>query len=169
MESFRTNSTSDTAIEAVLTILDRLAQVLVNEESAPWARFIVREQMRPTEAFDILYEKLMGEMPRHLSSLVHYIGGGRYTPAEARMTAMALMGQAFIFRFARAALYRAMDWSEVTAEGAAAIRQTIRAHSIAILNDIRSEEHTSELQSLMRISYAVFCLKKKKKTINKTI
>src|SRR3546814_1242843 len=32
---------------------------------------------------------------------------------------------------------------------------------------IRSEEHTSELQSLMRISYAVFCLKKKKKH-NKT-
>src|SRR3546814_5260685 len=31
----------------------------------------------------------------------------------------------------------------------------------------RSEEHTSELQSLMRISYAVFCLKKKKKS-NKT-
>src|SRR3546814_10392238 len=29
--------------------------------------------------------------------------------------------------------------------------------------DVRSEEHTSELQSLMRISYAVFCLKKKKK------
>src|SRR3546814_6521624 len=29
----------------------------------------------------------------------------------------------------------------------------------------RSEEHTSELQSLMRISYAVFCLKKKKKKI----
>src|SRR3546814_10188423 len=31
--------------------------------------------------------------------------------------------------------------------------------------DARSEEHTSELQSLMRISYAVFCLKKKTKTI----
>src|SRR3546814_2786809 len=30
----------------------------------------------------------------------------------------------------------------------------------------RSEEHTSELQSLMRISYAVFCLKKKTKTKN---
>src|SRR3546814_1474400 len=32
----------------------------------------------------------------------------------------------------------------------------------AILPPARSEEHTSELQSLMRISYAVFCLKKKK-------
>src|SRR3546814_2645437 len=31
---------------------------------------------------------------------------------------------------------------------------------------LRSEEHTSELQSLMRISYAVFCLKKKKKSFN---
>src|SRR3546814_7905083 len=33
----------------------------------------------------------------------------------------------------------------------------------------RSEEHTSELQSLMRISYAVFCLKKKNKTIHTII
>src|SRR3546814_5264202 len=32
----------------------------------------------------------------------------------------------------------------------------------------RSEEHTSELQSLMRISYAVFCLKKKKRTKERT-
>src|SRR3546814_9531725 len=32
---------------------------------------------------------------------------------------------------------------------------------------VRSEEHTSELQSLMRISYAVFCLQKKKKHTNK--
>src|SRR3546814_9886492 len=33
------------------------------------------------------------------------------------------------------------------------------------LGEGRSEEHTSELQSLMRISYAVFCLKKKTKTL----
>src|SRR3546814_7872161 len=38
------------------------------------------------------------------------------------------------------------------------------------LSPKRSEEHTSELQSLMRISYAVFCLKKnKKKNTNTTI
>src|SRR3546814_2279804 len=34
---------------------------------------------------------------------------------------------------------------------------------LKVLTPNRSEEHTSELQSLMRISYAVFCLKKKKK------
>src|SRR3546814_3447183 len=36
------------------------------------------------------------------------------------------------------------------------------------LGDQRSEEHTSELQSLMRISYAVFCLTKKQTTYNLT-
>src|SRR3546814_8523970 len=35
------------------------------------------------------------------------------------------------------------------------------ADPLADITNIRSEEHTSELQSLMRISYAVFCLKKK--------
>src|SRR3546814_2852001 len=39
----------------------------------------------------------------------------------------------------------------------------INALSEAGISRYRSEEHTSELQSLMRISYAVFCLKKKKK------
>src|SRR3546814_5690402 len=37
------------------------------------------------------------------------------------------------------------------------------SHRGCAYRDLRSEEHTSELQSLMRISYAVFCLKKKKK------
>src|SRR3546814_1786539 len=40
-----------------------------------------------------------------------------------------------------------------------------RRHPVA--SGYRSEEHTSELQSLMRISYAVFCLKKKKKKYTK--
>src|SRR3546814_3297775 len=41
--------------------------------------------------------------------------------------------------------------------------QTFRPSAFPALGAGRSEEHTSELQSLMRISYAVFCLKKKNK------
>src|SRR3546814_4756835 len=44
----------------------------------------------------------------------------------------------------------------------------LRLGTGAMMPWTRSEEHTSELQSLMRISYAVFCLKKKKKMINYT-
>src|SRR3546814_10806351 len=51
-----------------------------------------------------------------------------------------------------------------TASIGAAIRtESQSANLLGKGNLSRSEEHTSELQSLMRISYAVFCLKKKKK------
>src|SRR3546814_4503893 len=52
----------------------------------------------------------------------------------------------------------------VSADGAEPAKVSIVGDNVievAVGND-RSEEHTSELQSLMRISYAVFCLKKKK-------
>src|SRR3546814_1178184 len=42
------------------------------------------------------------------------------------------------------------------------VNSAVIAQTANILMYLRSEEHTSELQSLMRISYAVFCLKKKK-------
>src|SRR3546814_7095223 len=47
-------------------------------------------------------------------------------------------------------------------ERMAAAAERMEDEALAVERDIRSEEHTSELQSLMRISYAVFCLKKKK-------
>src|SRR3546814_7148208 len=52
------------------------------------------------------------------------------------------------------------DFSDADCMGAQHVVMHIAAH------EDRSEEHTSELQSLMRISYAVFCLKKKKHKIN---
>src|SRR3546814_6880010 len=66
-----------------------------------------------------------------------------------------------------------VDWPIVTDDRAAEIlgaaQRVGRCEIGAQLHPwvTRSEEHTSELQSLMRISYAVFCLKKKKKHTNK--
>src|SRR3546814_2488626 len=50
---------------------------------------------------------------------------------------------------------------------AAVSRYDDRQRDARACGSARSEEHTSELQSLMRISYAVFCLKKKQKRNNK--
>src|SRR3546814_4509605 len=57
-----------------------------------------------------------------------------------------------------------LDLSKVDA-GVLALREEVTAVD-EVLDVCRSEEHTSELQSLMRISYAVFCLKKKTKHVN---
>src|SRR3546814_9561508 len=59
------------------------------------------------------------------------------------------------------------DFSCAAPDGICAPSSTIDDRALAMISaegtdgDTRSEEHTSELQSLMRISYAVFCLKKK--------
>src|SRR3546814_7428408 len=63
---------------------------------------------------------------------------------------------------ARAARWRALGLSACFVAGFSMVFLILGA-SITAIGRLRSEEHTSELQSLMRISYAVFCLKKKKK------
>src|SRR3546814_7282365 len=63
----------------------------------------------------------------------------------------------------------AVGWATRSIERTLGIRPGVIPNSGGSLpNDIRSEEHTSELQSLMRISYAVFCLKKKKQQQHNT-
>src|SRR3546814_1276616 len=90
---------------------------------------------------------------RHLSRLVR----GDLSPSSRRIEDEAvapLRGKALRRAMAGASLlystvYGAPCTLEINADG----------------NLARSEEHTSELQSLMRISYAVFCLKKKKQNL----
>src|SRR3546814_1504424 len=55
----------------------------------------------------------------------------------------------------------ASSWKAPASSGSTGRPKIVLAAAPALI-DPRSEEHTSELQSLMRISYAVFCLKKKK-------
>src|SRR3546814_955225 len=54
------------------------------------------------------------------------------------------------------------DSGEILLNGESATERHVRERQVGfVFQHYRSEEHTSELQSLMRISYAVFCLKKK--------
>src|SRR3546814_10224909 len=56
---------------------------------------------------------------------------------------------------------RVTSMNGVTIERQQPLDFAAKADAVIIGSGVRSEEHTSELQSLMRISYAVFCLKKK--------
>src|SRR3546814_10216128 len=80
----------------------------------------------------------------------------------------------FRSRFAHLRLLR-LDGAGIEAHHIA-FRDALLGHALDALEQLflvrrdqrnRSEEHTSELQSLMRISYAVFCLKKKNKEIKR--
>src|SRR3546814_2994414 len=76
-----------------------------------------------------------------------------------------VQGQAMLGRFVHDICGCKSDWNmpDYVSEAVERIRAQVGADEV-ILGLSRSEEHTSELQSLMRISYAVFCLKKKNTT-----
>src|SRR3546814_3222355 len=73
-----------------------------------------------------------------------------------------------LFRSKPRAAWRSLPWACSTraeCPRGTALRDALEQGQIR--DGSRSEEHTSELQSLMRISYAVFCLKKKKRRTKK--
>src|SRR3546814_7365883 len=72
---------------------------------------------------------------------------------------LALLVQILDAAVLQALAHRPLDQCLGPAQEPLAIGQALASRLEAA---VRSEEHTSELQSLMRISYAVFCLKKKK-------
>lgn len=127
----------ESAIEALLMVVDRFAAMMVMPESAAWARFVVREQMEPTEAFDILFENVMGPIAMRGTGLLVRISGGRLGVVEARLKLIAIFGQTLVMRISRAALMRLTGWTEIGPDEAAEIRRTVRAHTLAILDSIR--------------------------------
>src|SRR3546814_9294716 len=79
------------------------------------------------------------------------------TGPERRVVGIHLLGEAAdeILQGFAVALKRGITLDD--------LRDTVAIHPTSAEEVVRAEEHPSELQSLMRISHAVFCLKKKKK------
>jgi TetR/AcrR family transcriptional regulator, regulator of cefoperazone and chloramphenicol sensitivity len=135
----RNDEAPDAALSALLTIIDRFVEIMVHPDSAVWARFIVREQMEPTEAFDVLYGGMMGRLVDHLSALIVRVDKGQCDAALARLKTVAIVGQALVFRVARATLLRATGWTDVDQSSATAIKRIVRDHTIAILTNTRGD------------------------------
>jgi TetR/AcrR family transcriptional regulator, regulator of cefoperazone and chloramphenicol sensitivity len=104
------------ALERFVRTAGRL--LATSPKAERWARFILREQLDPTDAFEIIYNSIMGRMHRTLTALVAAVLALDPESDEARLEAFSLLGQALIFRFARAAVLRRMGWEAIGEEEA---------------------------------------------------
>src|SRR3546814_3880217 len=96
---------------------------------------------------------------------MHVYGDPQAYAAGAGDTLRIATYNVSLYDDAAGGLVRRLESGDERARRIAAVLQRVRP-DIVLLNEFdRSEEHTSELQSLMRISYAVFCLKKKNKEL----
>jgi AcrR family transcriptional regulator len=120
---------------AILALLGGFADIMMNDDLAPTARFIVREQMSPTPAFAILFDAMQPLIER-MHQLLQRISGNRLSHDQVRIRTLALFGQALAFRFARATLMRATGWQSVGAAEISGVRAVVVAHTNAILADL---------------------------------
>ena len=121
-------------------LLSSLVNAMLREETAPFVRFIVREQQEPTAAFDIIYGGVMGRVLARLCELTGVIAQGRITDIEILVRVIALMGQVLGFRVARAATLRLTGWNEVGEAERALIDRVIQSHLGAILDHLEQEQ-----------------------------
>lgn len=122
-------------IAAAESVLAALFEVLSQPRTVGWARLIVREQQQPTEAFDILYDGLMGRMLGLLTRLVAIATEDDADGERARLCALMLVGQVLMFRVAHAAVRRHMRWGgEYGDAERAAVLDQLRIHVAAILD-----------------------------------
>lgn len=120
-------------------LLARMAEVMLSGRSDDWTLFILREQMRPTAAFDRLYDGAMGDLARTLAALVRVATGGA-DPRAAQVATITLIGQVTTLRSGRATCLRLLGHDALTDRDAADLTGRIAANIDAILDRLRAEQ-----------------------------
>jgi AcrR family transcriptional regulator len=114
------------ARELLAAILTAMAAVFVGEESESWARYMIREQMQPTEAFNRLYGALMGPMLEALRTLLGVILDDDPASERVRLRAVALIGSVIIFRVGHAVVVAQLGWDEAKPEHVDKVQAIVR-------------------------------------------
>jgi AcrR family transcriptional regulator len=128
-----TESEANQALEMLHRLNGAFVQMLTSDESAPWARLILREQQQPSDGFDILYDGIMHRMFSVTTQLVHRARKGKKGAQQAKLTAVTILGQALVFRAARTAVMRQMDWDRLDAAEVETIKAMLRRNVTAML------------------------------------
>jgi AcrR family transcriptional regulator len=131
-----TDISIDDAKSRIALIVGGMSAIMMQDEIAPIARFIVREQMNPTPAFAVLYDGAMRHIVEPMVVLLGTISGDSLTIEELRVRCIALMGQVFALRSARAALMCITGWEHVGPRETGLVRDVVVANTRAVLADL---------------------------------
>ena len=119
------------AAGAACEIAAEMVRVLLSDDTAAWARLIVREQQDPSKAFDTLYDGFMGRVFNAVLTLTKLARGG--DDLECRVIAVGIVGHAITFRSARAAVCRVFGQETFGPADVSAIQNLVRRNVRAML------------------------------------
>jgi AcrR family transcriptional regulator len=112
-EGDRKRAARDEAIELLSVMMQSMAVLFASSASAPWARFLIREQLEPTEAFKRVYYGAMKPTLELIGRLVGLLLEEDPSCEHVRLRTLSLIGGVMVFRVARAAVQAHLDWKTV--------------------------------------------------------
>lgn len=116
---------TDEARCLLIEIIQRMAALFASGRSEPWARFIIREQMQPTTAFNLIYDSVMGPLVNVCNYLVGTLLAEDPTSEHVRLRTLSLLGSVLMFRMAHAAVLATLNWKAIDDKGLAAIEALV--------------------------------------------
>ncbi len=125
---------ADAAREAMLALLDNFARLMLSPQSEAWSQFIVREQQRPTEAFERLYHGIMEPVLETVLGLLA-IARPSLGDRERRTLVMNIVGMALILRLGRACVSRLMQVDDLDEPTAETLIAGLRRSALALLTE----------------------------------
>ena len=121
------------ALKLLHRLTDNFVQMLTSDESADWARLILREQQDPSEGFDILYDGFMHRMFSVTTRLVSLVRRENEIGQQTRLMTATILGQALVFRAARTVVMRELGWSKLKPAEIETIKALLRRNTAAAL------------------------------------
>jgi len=118
-------------------LVDTMIEVLLGSaEAERWARFIVREQLQPTAAFDVIYRFMGGAVATTVRVVATILGAPE--DDSVRLRVISMLGQVLVFRVAQTLVLRRMAWSSIGDSERGAIKIIIHQNVDAILEGAKS-------------------------------
>lgn len=119
---------------AINKLIESAARMFVDsDEPKGWVLIIMREQARPTEAFDTFYDGLMKNLHSLMSTLIAVYVGLNPKSDEAKVRAHAILGQVLIFLSSREVILRQLGVKKLTDRHIGLIHKVLGMHVEAAL------------------------------------
>ncbi|ABR63496.1 DUF1956 domain-containing protein [Sinorhizobium medicae] len=128
--------TSAEARHFLTQMVQRMIILFVSKQSESWARFIIREQMEPTEAFRRIYGSIMGPMIEMARRLIGAILHDDPASEHIRLRTLSFVGSILVFRMAHAAVYAQLEWETA---GPKEI-ETLHRHAVELVAVLGAEK-----------------------------
>jgi len=115
-------------------LLERFSAIVIGSEFADrFAGFVMREQLQPGAAFEILYDGMMRRLMESCAKLLAIALGRRSDDPKILIRTQTLLGQILVFRTSRASVFRQLGWREFSKEQLKLIQSIVRENVDRIL------------------------------------